>query len=65
MPFISIRKDSQTFHRFDQFNIKFNPVGESKLREIFIKTNNFIEGRYFAEIIKVSNSREVIEILLY
>ncbi|XP_071841832.1 AMP deaminase 2-like isoform X1 [Apostichopus japonicus] len=49
---LDVHADSQTFHRFDQFNIKFNPVGESKLREIFIKTDNFIEGRYFAEIIK-------------
>ncbi len=29
-------------------------VGESRLREIFIKTDNDIKGRYFAEIIRVS-----------
>ena len=27
-------------------------VGESSLREIFMKTDNFIEGRYFAQLIK-------------
>ena len=27
--------------------------GESQLREIFIKTDNDIQGRYFAELIKV------------
>ncbi len=27
-------------------------VGESSLREIFMKTNNFIEGRYFAQLVK-------------
>ena len=27
--------------------------GESILREIFIKTDNFVGGRYFAEIVKV------------
>jgi AMP deaminase len=43
-------KDS--FHRFDKFNLKYNPIGESRLREIFMKTDNFIEGRYLAEITK-------------
>eukprot|EP00049_Salpingoeca_infusionum_P018391 m.357034 g.357034 ORF g.357034 m.357034 type:complete len:785 (+) comp17693_c0_seq1:155-2509(+) len=39
-----------TFHRFDKFNLKYNPVGESRLREIFLKSNNLIEGRYYAEV---------------
>lgn len=39
-----------TFHRFDKFNLKYNPMGESRLREIFLKTDNFIRGRYLAEI---------------
>ncbi|KAI7897561.1 uncharacterized protein BX663DRAFT_538896 [Cokeromyces recurvatus] len=43
-------KDS--FHRFDKFNLKYNPVGESRLREIFMKTDNYIHGRYLAEITK-------------
>ncbi|ORZ22772.1 AMP deaminase [Lobosporangium transversale] len=46
-------KDS--FHRFDKFNLKYNPIGESRLREIFMKTDNKIKGRYLAEI-----TREVI-----
>lgn len=41
-------KDS--FHRFDRFNLKYNPIGESRLREIFLKTDNMIKGRYLAEI---------------
>lgn len=41
-----------TFHRFDKFNLKYNPIGESRLREIFLKTDNFIKGRYLAEITK-------------
>ncbi|UZO26403.1 putative zinc finger protein variant 2 [Rhizophagus irregularis] len=41
-----------TFHRFDKFNLKYNPVGESRLREIFLKTDNYIDGRYFAELTK-------------
>ena len=43
-------KDS--FHRFDKFNLKYNPIGESRLREIFLKTDNHIEGRYLAELTK-------------
>ena len=39
-----------TFQRFDIFNLKYNPIGESRLREIFLKTDNLIEGRYLAEI---------------
>ncbi|KAG0174006.1 AMP deaminase [Apophysomyces sp. BC1015] len=46
-------KDS--FHRFDKFNLKYNPIGESRLREIFMKTDNYIQGRYLAEI-----TREVV-----
>uniref|UniRef100_A0A673CP30 AMP deaminase n=1 Tax=Sphaeramia orbicularis TaxID=375764 RepID=A0A673CP30_9TELE len=42
----------QTFHRFDKFNSKYNPVGASELREIFLKTDNLIDGEYFARIIK-------------
>jgi AMP deaminase len=40
----------KTFHRFDKFNLKYNPVGESRLREIFLKYNNYIKGKYLAEI---------------
>lgn len=43
-------KDS--FHRFDRFNLKYNPLGEARLREIFLKTNNLIGGRYLAELTK-------------
>ncbi|ODV83441.1 hypothetical protein CANARDRAFT_203016 [[Candida] arabinofermentans NRRL YB-2248] len=39
-----------TFHRFDKFNLKYNPMGESRLREIFLKTDNYIKGRYLAEL---------------
>ncbi|XP_071841600.1 AMP deaminase 2-like isoform X1 [Apostichopus japonicus] len=49
---LDVHADRNTFHRFDKFNAKYNPIGESKLREIFIKTDNYMEGRYFAELIK-------------
>ncbi|KAI8927404.1 hypothetical protein BC831DRAFT_534182 [Entophlyctis helioformis] len=41
-------KDS--FHRFDKFNLKYNPIGESRLREIFLKTDNYVKGTYLAEL---------------
>jgi len=43
---------SNTFHRFDRFNKKYNPVGKSDLREIFLKTDNYLRGSYLAEITK-------------
>ncbi|KAI8841304.1 hypothetical protein BC829DRAFT_402581 [Chytridium lagenaria] len=43
-------KDS--FHRFDKFNLKYNPIGESRLREIFLKSDNFVKGRYLADLTK-------------
>ncbi|XP_028853835.1 AMP deaminase 2 isoform X2 [Denticeps clupeoides] len=49
---LDMHADRNTFHRFDKFNSKYNPIGESILREIFIKTDNHIEGKYFAHIIK-------------
>lgn len=45
-------KDRNTFHRFDKFNAKYNPIGESRLREVFLKTDNYLDGKYFAHIIK-------------
>lgn len=43
-------KDS--YQRFDKFNLKYNPLGESRLREIFLKTDNYIHGKYLAELTK-------------
>ncbi|XP_010775843.1 AMP deaminase 2-like isoform X3 [Notothenia coriiceps] len=49
---LDMHADRNTFHRFDKFNAKYNPIGESILREIFIKTDNHIGGKYFAHIVK-------------
>lgn len=46
-------KGRQTFQRFDKFNAKYNPVGASELRDLYMKTENHIDGEYFATIIKV------------
>ena len=34
---LDMHADKNTFHRFDRFNLKYNPFGQSRLREIFIK----------------------------
>lgn len=49
---LDVHADSSTFHRFDKFNLKYNPMGQSRLREIFLKTDNKIKGKYFAELVK-------------
>uniref|UniRef100_A0A6I8P4N2 AMP deaminase n=3 Tax=Ornithorhynchus anatinus TaxID=9258 RepID=A0A6I8P4N2_ORNAN len=49
---LDVHADRNTFHRFDKFNAKYNPIGESVLREIFIKTDNRVSGKYFAHIVK-------------
>ena len=43
---------SNIFRRFDKFNAKYNPIGESRLREVFLKTDNYVNGKYFAHLIK-------------
>jgi len=49
----SLLQGRQTFQRFDKFNAKYNPVGASELRDLYLKTENTINGEYFATIIKV------------
>lgn len=49
---LDMHAHQDSFHRFDKFNLKYNPIGESRLREIFMKTDNYIHGRYLAEITK-------------
>ncbi|KAL0228775.1 hypothetical protein GEMRC1_013395 [Eukaryota sp. GEM-RC1] len=49
---LDVHADQHMFHRFDRFNQKYNPCGQTMLREIFLKTNNYLNGRYFAEILK-------------
>jgi AMP deaminase len=49
---LDMHAHQDSFHRFDKFNLKYNPIGESRLREIFLKTDNHIQGRYLAELTK-------------
>lgn len=47
---LDVHADKNIFHRFDKFNLKYNPFGQSRLREIFIKQENIIHGRFLAEL---------------
>ncbi|KAI7846983.1 hypothetical protein BDC45DRAFT_38185 [Circinella umbellata] len=44
-----------SFDRFDNFLRHFNPIGQTKLREVFMGTDNYNNGKYLAEI-----TREII-----
>lgn len=44
---LDVHADKSTFHRFDKFNLKYNPCGQSRLREIFLKQDNLIQGKCF------------------
>lgn len=49
---IDVQADATVFDRFDRFNAKYNPAGNSLLRKIFLKSDNAMGGRYFAELTK-------------
>ncbi|XP_078445001.1 AMP deaminase-like [Wolffia australiana] len=49
---LDVHADKSTFHRFDKFNLKYNPCGQSRLREIFLKQENLIQGRFLAQLTK-------------
>lgn len=39
-----------TFHRFDKWNTKYNPMNQNVLRDIFLKYDNYVNGRYLGEL---------------
>ena len=47
---LDMHAHQDSFHSFDKFNLKYNPIGESRLREICLKTDNHIGGQYLAEL---------------
>jgi AMP deaminase len=47
---LDMHADRTLWHRFDKFNLKYNPFGKSMLRQIFLKTDNVMNGRFLAEI---------------
>ncbi|CAF3742780.1 unnamed protein product [Rotaria sp. Silwood1] len=53
---LGVHADRNTFQRFDRFNANYNPVGNMMLREIFMKTDNYIDGVFFAELLQEVNA---------
>ncbi|KAL7062532.1 hypothetical protein AAHC03_01004 [Spirometra sp. Aus1] len=49
---LDVHADRNTFHRFDKFNAKYNPIGQSQLREVFLKTDNYNKGAFFAHVLR-------------
>eukprot|EP00536_Pseudo-nitzschia_multiseries_P004125 jgi/Psemu1/187339/e_gw1.67.169.1 len=49
--------DYSVYQRFDNFNAKYSPFRMANMRRIFLKSNNHIGGRYFAELLKVVLNR--------
>ncbi|XP_069489502.1 AMP deaminase 1-like [Ambystoma mexicanum] len=49
---LDVHAGHETFQRFDTFNSKYNPMGASVLRDIYLKTDNYIGGEYFATVLK-------------
>jgi AMP deaminase len=53
---LAMHAHSDSFHRFDRFNLKYNPLGHPQLRDVFLRRENHLQGRYLAEL-----TREVID----
>lgn len=53
----NVLADYSVYQRFDNFNSKYSPFRMADMRRIFLKTTNFMNGRYFAELIKLVLSR--------
>jgi len=53
----SVMSDYSIYQRFDNFNSKYSPFRKAEMRQIFLKTSNAIEGRFFAELTKIVLAR--------
>eukprot|EP00658_Telonema_sp_P-2_P058674 TRINITY_DN4719_c0_g2_i12.p1 TRINITY_DN4719_c0_g2~~TRINITY_DN4719_c0_g2_i12.p1 ORF type:complete len:548 (+),score=138.95 TRINITY_DN4719_c0_g2_i12:156-1799(+) len=49
---LSHSADTSMFCRFDNFNDSYNPMGDDSIRTVFMKTSNFVKGKYFAASMK-------------
>jgi len=49
----NVLADYSVYQRFDNFNSKYSPFALADMRRIFLKTNNHMGGRYFAELLKI------------
>jgi len=46
---LDVQADAHTFQRFDNFNSKYSPLGQTDLRNIFLGSENETGGRFLAE----------------
>jgi len=53
----NILADYSVYQRFDNFNSNFSPFRLANMRKIFLKVENCMEGRYFAELTKTVFAR--------
>jgi AMP deaminase len=53
----AVLADYSVYQRFDNFNEKYSPFRLAAMRRIFLKTTNYIDGRYFAELLKIVLNR--------
>lgn len=49
---LDVQADKSLYKRFDRFTSKYSPLGQPVLRNIFLKTENYIRGKYIAELTK-------------
>ncbi|EPY22865.1 AMP deaminase [Strigomonas culicis] len=49
---LDVQAGKNTFNRFDNFNSRYSPMGFNQMRSVFLKTDNYMGGAYFAELIK-------------
>ncbi len=48
---LSVQAGEETYMRFDAWLDKYNPFGKAELRDLFLKHENDVGGRFFAELI--------------
>jgi AMP deaminase len=53
----NVLADYSVYQRFDNFNSKYSPFRLAQIRKIFLKVENVMEGRYFAELTKTVFAR--------
>eukprot|EP00667_Euglena_gracilis_P000451 EG_transcript_451 len=49
---LNVQADASMYERFDKFKMSYNLLGNKHLRDLLMRSDNFMGGRYFAELIK-------------
>ena len=49
---LNVQADASMYERFDLFKDSYNLLGNKQLRSLLMRPDNFMGGRYFAELIK-------------